>query len=163
MIEMQTVLVPTLFLAQDGKPAVIGGASDAPGTTGQMVAGEGQNGSATPGGATGTPPGAGSNMLIFGVLMFFGFLIITQMMQSRKEKRRKAELLGSIARHDRVQTIGGIIGTVAEISDDEVTLRVDESTNSRVRVSRNSIQQVLKKGRGSSIETEAKPEVETVS
>jgi len=32
-----------------------------------------------------------------------------------------------------------------------------------VRVSGLSIQQVLKQGRGSSIETEAKPEVETVS
>lgn len=162
MIETQTMFVPTLFLAQDGKPPVIGGSSDSPASTGQLAAGEGADGSGTTT-TTQAAPGAGSNMLIFGVLIFFAFLIISQMMQGRKEKRRKAELLSSIGRHDRVQTIGGIIGTVAEMTDDEVVLRVDESTNSRVRVSRASIQQVLKKGRGSSIEAEAKPEVETVS
>lgn len=163
MMATQSVFVSTLFLAQDGKPAVIGGASDAPANSGQLVAGEGQSGSSGTGSTTGSPAGAGSNMLIFGVLIFFGFLIISQMMQARKDKKRKADLLGSLARHDRVQTVGGIIGTVAEISDDEITLRVDESTNSRVRVTRSSVQQILKKGRGSSIETEAKPEVETVS
>lgn len=161
MTDAQTVFVPVFFLAQDGKPPVIGGPSDAPSQTGEMTAAEGADG-----GANSPPPPAspfGSNMLLFGMLFFFGLLIITSMRQGRKEKRRKAELLSSIARHDKVQTVGGIIGTVAEMTDDEIVLRVDESTNSRVRVTRNSIQQVLKKGRGSSIETEAKPEVETVS
>jgi preprotein translocase subunit YajC len=103
-------------------------------------------------------------MLLFGMLLFFGFLMVTTMLQGRKEKKKKAELLSSIARHDRVQTVGGIIGTVAELTDTEAVLRVDESTNSRVRVTRSSIQTVLKKGRGNSIEAEAKPEqAETVS
>jgi preprotein translocase subunit YajC len=163
MSELQTVLVSTLVLGQDGKQAVIGGVADAPSTTAPAPTGEVADGSAS--GVT--RPSAspmGSNMIFIGMLFFLGFLVISSMMQGRKEKRRKAALLSGIARHDRVQTVGGIIGVVAEISEDEVVLRVDESTNSRVRVSRSSIQQVLKKGRGSSLETEAKPtEVEAVS
>lgn len=161
MTDAETVFVPAFFLAQDGKPAVIGGSSDAPSQTGEMTAAEGVDGAPTGVARPASP--FGSNMLLFGMLIFFAFIVITSMMQGRKEKRRKAELLGSIARHDKVQTVGGIIGTVAEIADDEIVLRVDEATNSRVRVSRASVQQVLKKGRGSSIETEAKPEVEKVS
>jgi preprotein translocase subunit YajC len=165
MIETHAMIVPGLFLAQEGKPPVIGGAADVPATgmAGAPVEGQAADGGALPAGATRPASSAGSNMLLFGMLLFFGFLVITTMMQSRKDKKRKAALLSSISKHDRVQTLGGIIGTVAELSDDEVVLRVDESSNSRVRVTRSSISQVLKKGRGSSIETEPKPEVETVS
>lgn len=171
MIETQTVFMPMMYLAQEntGKPPVIGGASDVPaaGQPGAPVTGTAADGSpntgSNGGGATRSATG-GSNMLLFGMLLFFGFLMITTMLQGRKEKKRKAELLNSIARHDRVQTVGGMIGTVVELSDTEAVLRVDESTNSRVRVTRSSIQTVLKKGRGNSIEAEAKPEqAETVS
>ena len=159
------MFVSGLVLAQDGKPPVIGGAADVPatGTPGAPVEGQASDGSALPAGTTRQASPFGSNMLLFGMLLFFGFLVISTMMQSRKDKKRKAELLSSISKHDRVQTLGGIIGTVADISENEVVLRVDEPTNSRVRVTRSSISQVLKKGRGSSIETEPKPEVETVS
>ncbi len=167
MIETHAMIVPGYFLAQDGKPPVIGGAADVPaaGAPGAAIEGQAADGGALPAGASRQQSTAGSNMLLFGMLLFFGFLVITTMMQSRKEKKRKAELLRSISRHDRVQTLGGIIGTVVDMSDNEILLRVDESTNSRVRVTRSSVAQILKKGRGSSIEaeTEPKPEVETVS
>ena len=46
----------------------------------------------------------------------------------------------------QVVTVGGIIGTVADIRDDEVVLVTDETSRTRIRVTRASIQQVLNGG-----------------
>ena len=52
-------------------------------------------------------------------------------------------MLNAIRKHDRVQTIGGLIGSVVEIKTDTVILKVDESSNTRITFSRSSIQQVI--------------------
>ena len=63
-------------------------------------------------------------------------------MKAQKEKRQKHEdLLANLKKNDRVVTIGGIIGTVAEVTDERVTLKVDDST--RMKFTRNSIQDVV--------------------
>ena len=48
-----------------------------------------------------------------------------------------------LKKNDRVQTIGGIIGTVVSTKGDEVTLRVDESNNTKLTLVRKAIQHVL--------------------
>ena len=50
-------------------------------------------------------------------------------------------------RGDRVQTVGGEIGTVVDLTESEMTLRVDETSNTRIRFARSAIQQVLKEGK----------------
>ena len=61
------------------------------------------------------------------------------------ESARYANLLVSLGlkRGDRVQTIGGILGTVVETRDGEVLLKVDEGNNTKIRFSRNAIHRVL--------------------
>lgn len=81
------------------------------------------------------------------------FMFVMTAMSGRKEKRRRAELLASIQRHDRVQTVGGVIGIVVDVQDDEIVLKVDESTNTRIRFARSSVQQVLKKSSDSRSES----------
>ena len=51
--------------------------------------------------------------------------------------------LASIKKYDKVMTIGGIIGTVMEIREDEVILKVDDNTNTRMKFSRSAIQRPL--------------------
>ncbi|HYD00628.1 MAG TPA: preprotein translocase subunit YajC [Phycisphaerales bacterium] len=88
-------------------------------------------------------PGGGSMLLL---IMMPLALVLIWFMGSRADKKRKAEhaaTLAGLQRNDKVQTIGGIIGNVAEMSDTEVVLRVDEITNTRVRVSRQAISSVL--------------------
>ena len=56
--------------------------------------------------------------------------------------------LSALKRGDRVQTIGGMLGSVVKISDDEVVLRVDDAEseskgNTRIRFARSAIQTVL--------------------
>ncbi len=160
--------LPTLAQAGGG-----GGGADAAGRelTGQTAAG-GTAATGAPGGAaTGAPgsaPAAGggaqqsplfgpSFLLIIGGL--FVFMILTQMMGGRKEKKKRAEMLAGIKRHDKVQTVGGIIGTVAEVRDDELVLRVDESSNTKIRFARSAVQQVLRAS--GETEVEPKPSQET--
>ena len=54
-------------------------------------------------------------------------------------------MIQSLDKNDRVRTIGGIIGTVIDVKDDEVVLKVDESNNTKIRVSASSIGKNLSK------------------
>jgi preprotein translocase subunit YajC len=105
------------------------------------------------------PTSAGDMSFLFILTGFMVLLILMSVFSGRKEKKRRLELLSSLSNNDRVQTIGGILGTIVEIKDDEITLRVDENTNTRIRFSRASIQQVLRKANApAKSEAESKPD-----
>ncbi|MBL8879917.1 MAG: preprotein translocase subunit YajC [Phycisphaerales bacterium] len=77
-------------------------------------------------------------LLMLGV--FFWFLT-----RSQKRERQKFEnMLSSLKRNDRVVTIGGMFGTVVEVRDSEVVLKVDESNNIKIRFARSAIKEVLR-------------------
>jgi preprotein translocase subunit YajC len=76
-------------------------------------------------------------LLILALFMFV--LIIPQ----RREKKRRNAMLDALKKGDRVQTVGGIIGTIVEIRPTELVVKVDENTNTRMRFGRNAIQAVL--------------------
>jgi preprotein translocase subunit YajC len=63
-----------------------------------------------------------------------------------KERQKYEEMLNSLKKNDRVQTIGGIIGTVVEVRDGEVVLKVDESNNTKMRFNRSAIKDVIREG-----------------
>ena len=69
-------------------------------------------------------------IIIFGIMYF---LLIRP--QQTKEKERQA-MLTKIKKNDHVITTGGIHGIVAGVKDDEVTLKVDEAQNVRIRFAR---------------------------
>lgn len=149
-----TPAFPTLTLDMLASAALAQTAEAAPPVAGRP-AGEGQS-LVDPNNASGTgqpgqqaPPslfGGGGMFLI--LFAFLGIMIITQIFAARKQKKQREQMLGSIARHDRVQTVGGIIGTVAEVRDDEIVLKVDEATNTKIRVARSAVSAVTKKGSG---------------
>lgn len=62
----------------------------------------------------------------------------------KREKQQRQDLLDTLKKNDKVITIGGLIGTVANITPDgkEVTLKVDDNT--KLRFLRSSIQTVVK-------------------
>lgn len=78
--------------------------------------------------------------LIIGALFYF--MIMGP--ERRKQKQQRA-MIESIKKNDRVVTIGGIYGTVANVQreDDKVTLTVDEATNTKLRVTFGAIARVL--------------------
>jgi len=130
-------------------PQLLAGAAPGPGGGALPV---GPAGGGAGGGTQQAPAGNGLfMMLMFGFLIF---MVLTMVMSGRKEKKKRAELLSSMSKHDKVQTAGGMIGTIVEIKGDEVVLKVDESTNTKIRFSRTSVTAILKKGRSSEAFTE---------
>ena len=61
--------------------------------------------------------------------MFYLILLRPQ----QREQRRRQDTLGSLKKSDKVVTTGGIVGTIADLSQDGrfVTLKVDDSTRIR--------------------------------
>jgi preprotein translocase subunit YajC len=90
------------------------------------------------------------------LLMILAFVFLIILPARRKEKQQREMLFNSLKKNDEVLTSGGIIGTVANIKDDEVTLKVDESSNVRIRILRNAIIRILTpKDQGSPAGTDA--------
>ncbi|HBS28130.1 MAG TPA: preprotein translocase subunit YajC, partial [Phycisphaerales bacterium] len=106
------------------------------------------------GGAATNPFGGGFLFIMIGI---FVVMILLTSMGQRKERKKRDEMLGALGRYDRVQTTGGMIGTVVEIKDDELVLKVDEATNTKIHVVRSAVAAVLKKGRGGSSSESAEP------
>jgi preprotein translocase subunit YajC len=98
-----------------------------------------------------TPPaqdGSGGGSLIGLLLPFLPIAILFWFFMIRPMKRQEQErqaLLSALKKNDKVVTSGGIIGTVAGIreKEDEVTLKVDDSSNVKLRVTRSSIVRIL--------------------
>jgi preprotein translocase subunit YajC len=77
-------------------------------------------------------------MVLIGVVWYF--ILLRPQMQERKKAQ---SLRDSVKKNDKVVTIGGIIGTVTNLSSDgrEVTIRIDD--NAKMKMLRSSIQTVL--------------------
>jgi len=77
-------------------------------------------------------------------LVFYLLLIRPQQKKQKQAERRKQEMLDNLARNDQVMTIGGIIGFVVSVGDDDITLRIDDKTDARMRVTRDAISKVVR-------------------
>jgi len=96
-------------------------------------------------GENGQAPGGSWNILIMMAMIFGVFYLLLIRPQRKKEKdrqRKRQEMLDALKKNDHVTTLGGIRGVVSSISDKEVVLKVDESKDVRIRVSRDAISRV---------------------
>ena len=59
-------------------------------------------------------------------ILIFGIFYLLLIMPMRKRQKKHQELLGKLTKGDRVITNGGIFGTVVEVEDDKLTLRIAE-------------------------------------
>ncbi len=84
----------------------------------------------------------GMLLMMLPILVLAYFLLVRPAKQ--QEKQRQA-LLAAMKKNDKVVTQGGIIGIVANIKEkeDEVTLKIDENSNVRLRVTKSSIVRVV--------------------
>ncbi len=60
----------------------------------------------------------------------------------RKQEKQRREMLESLGKGDKVVTIGGICGTVIEVKANEVTVKVDENNNVRMKFARWAVRNV---------------------
>lgn len=79
---------------------------------------------------------------MIGVIVLYYFLFIRP---DRKKQVEQRSQLDSLKKNDRVLTIGGIYGVVMNVQRDadEVTLKIDETNNTKIRVTFGSIARIV--------------------
>lgn len=80
------------------------------------------------------------------LLPLFILLIVMYLLLFRGPRRKQQEhqkMVSSLKKNDRVRTVGGIYGTVVDVRPDEIILKVDESTNTKIRVVPSAIATVV--------------------
>ena len=86
---------------------------------------------------------------IMPLLVVIGFLFYFMVLRPETQRRNDQEKMHKeLKKNDRIVTIGGIHGTVVSASPDadEVTIKVDENSNTRIRILRTAVQSVQTKG-----------------
>jgi preprotein translocase subunit YajC len=81
------------------------------------------------------PLGNWTTLLMFGLMfvVFYFFMIRPQMKKAKEEKKFREEL----AKGDRIVTIGGIHGKVAEIKDTTIIIEVGD--NQRLKIEKTAV------------------------
>lgn len=91
-------------------------------------------------------PSGGDAIWPIGLLLAMVLFYAIMLSGNRKQKKQRQQMLAAVKKNDRVLTIGGIIGTVINVRDGEVVLKIDETNNVKMTVVRGSIQRVLGEG-----------------
>jgi preprotein translocase subunit YajC len=84
-------------------------------------------------------------LIMFVILGVYIFLIMFRGPKKKQQEHQK--MVESLKKNDRVRTIGGILGTVLDVRDDEIVLKIDEATNAKMRVVPSAIATVLNNGK----------------
>ena len=128
-------------LALDGQPLLLAQPDSSGTATTEAPAG------ATPGaGGETADPGSFNPMtmiLIFGAVILFMMMLGGGSRRQKKEKEKHDAMLAGMSKGDKVVSIGGIRGSVVEVREDEVVVKVDENNNTRMKFSREAIREVL--------------------
>lgn len=110
----------------------------------EPVNGEGQSTTTVPDTSPPVPTDATQRrgspwMNLLPLILIFVVMYVLLLRGPRKQQQQHKQLVQSLKKNDRVRTIGGIFGTIVEIKDDEVVLKVDESNNTKIRISMSAI------------------------
>ncbi|MGA2265871.1 MAG: preprotein translocase subunit YajC [Phycisphaerae bacterium] len=84
--------------------------------------------------------------LILGVLLL---MLLWSSRSRKKQEAKRQQMLAALKKGDKVTSIGGIVGTIVEVRDDEILVKVDETNNVRMRFARWAI-----RGTGEEAKTE---------
>lgn len=84
------------------------------------------------------------------ILWIYGGLMLVMMYffifrGPRKKEQQQQKMVQALQKNDRIRTIGGILGTVIEVKGKEVVLKVDESTNTKIRISASAVAKNMSK------------------
>ena len=95
---------------------------------------------AAPGAASESPLPFWLPFVIIGILFYFMMI-----RPERKKRQETDDMIAALKKNDRILTIGGIYGTVVSAAkgSDDVTIRIDESNNTKIRIQRSSVKTVV--------------------
>lgn len=93
---------------------------------------------------TQSAPQPGNPLQMLLTFLFIGIIFWFLLLRPKqKEQKQRAQMLSGVKKYDKVMTIGGVIGTVMEVRDEEIIVKVDDNTNTRIKFTRGAIQRIL--------------------
>ncbi|MEE2844164.1 MAG: preprotein translocase subunit YajC [Planctomycetota bacterium] len=117
-----------------------------------FLVGQVVDGAAKPAAENGAKPPDNTSFMImmFGMLAVFYFMMFRR---SRKRKQQQSQKMDDLKMYCEITTIGGLCGTVVNIEDttddkgnesiSHVTIETDSETQSRIRIVREAIGQIV--------------------
>ena len=102
-----------------------------------------QDGGPPPAVPPGGGGGAGALFLPAVMIAMVVFMLLSARSQKKREVQEREAMFTRLAKNDRVLTVGGVIGTVLTVKDNEVVLKVDETTNTKMTFVKSAIQRIL--------------------
>lgn len=89
---------------------------------------------------TPAPGGTGAfiSMIIPFALMFV-LLYVLIIRPQRKKEQERLNMIQNVKKNDYILTTGGIYGTVIGVKDNEITLKIDDTNNTKVKLAKSAI------------------------
>lgn len=140
-MDSMSMLILAQANAPQAPPRIVSEPTDAEGQATTTTPGTPQD----PAGGAAQRQGSPYSMLLMMVLIF-GVMYVLLLRGPRKQQQQQKLMIQALKKNDHVRTIGGIYGTVMDVKDNQVVLKVDEATNTKIRVSTSAISKVLSQG-----------------
>ncbi len=87
--------------------------------------------------------GGGSFLLFAPLILLVVVYFVLLVLPKRKQEKQRQTMLDNLKKGDRIQTIGGLLGTVVSSDATEVLVKVDETHNTKLRFVRSAIHKVI--------------------
>ena len=84
-------------------------------------------------------------LLPLDLVIFIGLISLVGIRPQQKRQKQAQKMLESLKRGDRVITTGGIHGTILNVKDDVITIKIDD--NVKVDVSKSAVTAVVGEGK----------------
>jgi preprotein translocase subunit YajC len=91
----------------------------------------------------GQQPGGPFGGMMIPMMAILAIFIFFSWNSKRKQDKQRQVALAAMKRGDRVQTIGGIMGTIVEVRDAEIVVKVDESNNTKIKFARSAVSKLV--------------------
>jgi preprotein translocase subunit YajC len=108
-------------------------------TTEQTTRAEGSNNQ--PAKETAPPPNIWKQLPFFVIIFVVMYMLLFR--GPKKKQQQQAKMIETLKKNDRVRTIGGILGTIIDVKDNEITLKIDEANNTKMKVIPGAISTVV--------------------
>jgi len=147
-----TPATPATPAVPDGVPVLTEGDRSGGDTAGKEADGKDADGKKKADPVKTEEPPAGNPMFNPQMLFLIGAMVLFFVFMGRnkrKTEKKRKDMIAALKKGDKVTTIGGIVGSVLEVRDDEVTIKIDENSNTRMRFARWAV-----RGVGSDAKTE---------
>jgi preprotein translocase subunit YajC len=85
----------------------------------------------------------GNLMSFLPIVLIFVIIYFMLFRGPKKKQQQHQKMISNLQKNDKVRTIGGIFGTILDVKDNEITIKIDEANNTKIKVVPGAISSVV--------------------